>query len=400
MKENMPKVIALIILITIINCSALVYKGYQSKKDAEIREENRIQKEKNKKEQFAMYIKNEEGSYDKYDGKEFPDGYKVNLEKSSCEDANGNIVSGAISTTNGKPTVTSNKTIYCTFYMDEKTLIDNIVDQPETTEGGAALTEVAEDELAVRYYGTNPPNYICFGTTNKSTCTSADGQKKYMYRIIGVDKSGRFKLIKKTPIEQNSSKIFYWHNVYTSDIKWNASDLFKGLNGMSGGTYNNLFIGNTTYVPSGWADKIETVNWKYGDITTYNTTASEIVKIEQAWSTTVSAKIGLMYMADYYFAYQKSGLNCSGSGQYSTCKTSWMYISNNDSNPPHSYEYTMLRYGQVSNGNYYAWHVRSDGGVGTTSLHYTYSVRPVFYLKSDIAINGTGTQSDPYMIIT
>ncbi len=187
MKENMPKIIALIVLITIINCSALVYKAYQNKKDAEIREENRIQKEKNKKEQFAMYIKNEEGNYDKYDGKEFPDGYKVNLEKSSCEDANGNIVSGAISVTNGKPTVTSNKTIYCTFYMDKKPpTAGDIVNKPIS--GVQEPTGVAQDELVTRYYGTNPANYICFGTTNKTECTSSTGQGKYMYRIIGVTK--------------------------------------------------------------------------------------------------------------------------------------------------------------------------------------------------------------------
>ncbi len=284
-------------------------------------------------------------------------------------------------------------------YADIKNGSD-IVSKPIS--GVQEPTGVAQDELVTRYYGTNPPNYICFGTTNKSTCTSADGQKKYMYRIIGVDKSGRFKLIKKTPIEQNSSKIFYWHNTSSSDIKWNQSDLYKGLNGISGGKYTNLFIGNTTYMPSGWSDKIETVNWKYGDITTHNTTASEIVKIEQAWSTTVSAKIGLMYMADYYFAYQKSGLNCSSSGQYSTCKTSWMHLSQNDTTVSGNgaYEWTMSRYGRASNDVYYAWFVDSNGLVSTNYLNHTDSVRPVFYLKSDIAINGTGTQSDPYIIIS
>ena len=409
MKENMPKVIALIILITIINCSALVYKGYQSKKDAEIREENRIQKEKNKKEQFAMYIKNEEGSYDKYDGKEFPDGYKVNLEKSSCEDANGNIVSGAISVTNGKPTVTSNKTIYCTFYMDKKPPIaGDIATNPpaETTDGGGAVTGVAQDELEMRYYGKNPANYICFGTTNKTECTSTTGQGKYMYRIIGVTKDkgqgSMFKIIKKTPIEQNSNKVFYWHNVYNQDIKWNQSDLYKGLNGISGGKYSNLFIGNTTYMPSGWSNKIEDVSWKYGDFTNANQAPATILQTEQAWNTTVTAKIGLMYVADYYYGVTKTGLNCYDSANRTTCRNNnWMHFLNNDSSAPNSsYEWTMSRYGRNSDGGYYAWYVNSNGTVGNTYLNYTGSVRPVFYLKSNIEITGTGTQSDPYMIIT
>ena len=259
-------------------------------------------------------------------------------------------------------------------------------------------TKVVEDELETRYHGTNPPNYICFGTTNKTECTSTSGQDKYMYRIIGVTKDkgqGKmFKLIKKEAL----NTLYYWHNIGTSDIKWNASDLYKGLNGISGGKYSNLFIGNTTYMPSGWADKIETVNWKYGDFTNQKQEPATILQTEQGFTTTVSAKIGLMYVADYYFALSKTGTNCASSG--STCKTSWMYISNNDSNPPHSYEYTMLRYG-FNGSRSYAWFVDSNGSVSVGyDLPYTYSVRPVFYLKSNIEITGTGTQSDPYMIIT
>ena len=261
-------------------------------------------------------------------------------------------------------------------------------------------TEVAEDELAVRYYGTNPPNYICFGTNDKDTCVN--DTDKYMYRIIGVTKDkgqgSMFKVIKKEAL----NTVYKWHNTASSDIKWNASDLFKGLNGMSGGTYNNLFIGNTTYMPSGWSDKIEDVNWKYGDFTNANQAPATILQTEQAWNTTVTAKIGLMYMADYYFAYQKSGLNCSSSEQYSTCNTSWMHLSQNDTTVIGSKvnEWTMSRYGRGSSGNYYAWRVYSSGNVDRPLSTYLYSVRPVFYLKSNIEITGTGTQSDPYMIIT
>ena len=276
---------------------------------------------------------------------------------------------------------------------------------PETSDGGGAITKVAQDELKMRYYGTNPPNYICFGTTNKSTCTSSTGQKKYMYRVIGVDKSNRFKLIKKTPIEQNNNKRFYWHNSHRVDIKWNQSDLYKGLNGIGGGKYTNLFIGNSTYMPSGWADKIETVNWKYGDvyasnaITAVNITATQMVQKEQAWSTTVSAKIGLMYLADYYFSNQKSGLNCSILGEYQQCKRSWMHISQNDTETTDNdaFDWTMSRYGKDS--YFDAWYVFQDGHVGNNYLIIEIAVRPVFYLKSNVEIMGTGTQSDPYIIV-
>ena len=70
---------------------------------------------------------------------------------------------------------------------------DDIINNP--IPGVVESTGIVEDELAVRYYGTNPDNYICFGTNNKDTCVN--DTDKYMYRIIGMDKSNRFKLIKK-----------------------------------------------------------------------------------------------------------------------------------------------------------------------------------------------------------
>ena len=271
----------------------------------------------------------------------------------------------------------------------------------ETTDGGGAVTGVAQDELEMRYYGKNPPNYICFGTTNKTECTSTSGQGKYMYRIIGVTKDkgkGRmFKLIKKEALDT----AYYWDNVNNQDIKWNQSDLYKGLNGISGGKYTNLFIGNTTYMPDGWSNKIEDVNWKYGDFMNQNQAPATILQTEQGWTTTVTAKIGLMYVADYYYGVTKTGLNCAASANRTTCRNNnWMHFLNNDSSAPNtSYERTMSRYGLNGSYYYYAWYVVSDGVVGINALDTTDSVRPVFYLKSDIAINGTGTQSDPYIIV-
>ena len=267
-----------------------------------------------------------------------------------------------------------------------------IVDKPIS--GVQEPTGVAQDELKTRYYGTNPANYICFGTTNKSTCTG--DQDKYMYRIIGIDKSNRFKVIKKEALNTG----YRWYSNYTTDIKWPQSEVYSQING-------SAFLTNSTYMPSGWADKIETVNWKYGDIynsdphTATNVTAAQMVQKEQAWSTTVSAKIGLMYLADYYFGLSKTGTNCSynSSSTYPTCKTSWMHLSKNDTSAPNNnYEWTMSRYG-YHGGNYTAWLVDSGGRVYRNNLGVTVSVRPVFYLKSNIAITGTGTQTDPYMII-
>ena len=63
-------------------------------------------------------------------------------------------------------------------------------------------------------------------------------------------------------------------------------------------------------------------------------------------------------------------------------------------------EWTMSRYGLRSDGYYYAWCVGPEGGVGIGHLEFAISIRPVFYLKPEIEISGSGTIDDPFLIIT
>ncbi len=380
----------------------LAYKSF-SNKPVKLPEVKLKEIEKEKKNTYAVMIDDGNGGYTESTEDKFPtEGYKLNTEKSGCIDNDGNTIENVLSVVDNKVLVSTGSTTYCYLYFDIKppTAGDIVTNPPaETTDGGGAVTGVAQDELEMRYYGKNPANYICFGTNDKDTCVN--DTDKYMYRIIGVTKDkgkGRmFKLIKKEALDTP----YYWHNSHTSDIKWNQSDLYKGLNGISGGKYSNLFIGNTTYMPSGWSNKIEDVSWKYGDFTNQNQAPATILQTEQAWNTTVTAKIGLMYVADYYYGVTKTGLNCYDSANRTTCRNNnWMHFLNNDSSAPNkSYEWTMSRYG-YSSSTCRAWFVISDGYVSNPTLNATYSVRPVFYLKSNIEITGTGTQSDPYMIIT
>lgn len=64
----------------------------------------------------------------------------------------------------------------------------------------------------------NPNNYICFGTSDKSACTS--NQSKYMYRIIGVfdDEQGNqhVKLIKKEALDS----AMVWNEDRWTSINW------------------------------------------------------------------------------------------------------------------------------------------------------------------------------------
>ena len=61
----------------------------------------------------------------------------------------------------------------------------------------------------------------------------------------------------------------------------------------------------------------------------------------------------------------------------------------------------MSRYGfAIDWGRYMALIVLSDGQPNRDSFTFLLSARPVFYLESTINLNGSGTLTDPYIIIS
>ena len=66
---------------------------------------------------FTMYRINDAGTFEKYDGITFPDGYRLDLEESYCVDTKENKIKGILSWTNGKAMVKSDKTVYCYLYF-------------------------------------------------------------------------------------------------------------------------------------------------------------------------------------------------------------------------------------------------------------------------------------------
>ena len=245
-----------------------------------------------------------------------------------------------------------------------------------------------------RFQGTSVDNYICFGTSDKDSCLS--NQDAYLYRIIGINSDNQVKVIKKEAL--NSGINWFSGN---SDISWPNSVLYSQING-------NSFLNNETYVPTDWVDNIATVNWKYGDLD-YDaqsipglgtTAASSLYSIENGWTSTISAKIGLMYTHDYFYASQSGGLNCNSSS--SSCKASWIHLSQNDSGRPDAMEWTMTRHGYNS---YYsvwtAWLIYDEVTINWGNSEYpsARSTRPVFYLTEDVSVlSGSGTSDDPFII--
>ena len=170
-------------------------------------------------------------------------------------------------------------------------------------------------------------NYICFGTSTKRTCTDNPGT--YMYRIIGIDTSGRIKIIKKEAMDSSAA----WSNSSSSYTnQWGSASLFTALNG-------STFLTNTTYVPSGWSSKIETYTWYYGTQNqVLNQPGTTIYNYELGsnayFKSTASAKVSLMYMHDYYLAVDNTTSCGYGGNTYGTCLASWIHWKQNDSSAP------------------------------------------------------------------
>ena len=255
----------------------------------------------------------------------------------------------------------------------------------------------------------NVKNFVCFGS-DATTCPTEN-----LYRIIGVF-NNQVKLVKwdyaKSSLlgtdgdfsqeysyyfsgEQgespSSNSMYYWNNAGTNT--WSESNLNK-IN------LNTNFVNN---IGTTWAEKIATTTWKAGGGTSANIqtsipkTAYQYEVGANASTTTVDAKIGLMYASDYYYSASPSAWTLVGYNSSDAAKDyrfskgeNWLYGGGRD--------WTISR---NSDNSYNAFFVGNFG-----DLYYDYrvnnlgfGVRPSFSLLSSTAyVSGAGSMSDPVRI--
>ena len=306
------------------------------------------------------------------------------------------------------------KAFSCKLHKSNPTIAKYLVDS-----GNLFQTNLEND--GYRYVGTNPNNYICFGTDSMSDCVA--NHEKYMYRIIGVfaDSNGdnHVKLIKEIQLQNYS-----W-NTSTSNTTWANSSLYSNLNG-------SVFLNNTTYIPNAtWNSKIENWTWSAVDTQYYssggkgpqydvNVKPTDMYLHEMNRSTktntvgnwtTPSAKIGLMYASDFALSLGNTSLSITSSvsDNQSTFATSWLNPANRNSE--NTYNEWTIAYSGASRINasisYYAyaigWNTPGDGGGRLDGYNISLSemaASPVFYLTSDtkISAGGDGSLANPFML--
>ena len=282
---------------------------------------------------------------------------------------------------------------------------------------------------------TNPNNFICFGTSDLSTCTS--DPEKYMYRIIGVfpdsDGNSHVKLIKMVEISDDviwfrENGNYKYDGTNGAEV-WADSYIYEYLNG-------KRFLNCTSKDPRQcyydylqdnlWRDRIENWTWSavntniragYGRTIEYNNMTSEQIYTHEmnrtnntinygSW-TTPSAKIGLPYVSDYALSLGVDSLTLTSSSSSDILKTGWMLgkkIEINGTNY-NGYYYTLASAGELKLGSYFinrAWGIGSDGSIdnGSDVEIQMLNTRPTFYLTSDVKVTtlGDGSYTNPFII--
>ncbi len=274
------------------------------------------------------------------------------------------------------------------------------------------LNKAVEKEYLTK---DNVKNFVCFGS-NTSPCPTEN-----LYRIIGVF-GNNVKLIKwdyaKSSLlgtdrdfsqeysyffsgEQGesptSNSLYYW-NISTQTNTWSESNLNKV-------NLNTNFINN---IGEAWTQKIATTTWKVGGNTWENVgktvpaTAYQNEIVNPVMTNTTdnkteyTAKIGLMYVSDYYYAASPSAWTLVGYNYDDDTKDyrfskgeNWLYGG--------GWDWTISRIADDSNS---AFSVNLAGCVdGNSRVSHFGVCRPSFSLLSSTTyVSGSGSASDPMVI--
>ena len=275
---------------------------------------------------------------------------------------------------------------------------------------GVGLKKDNTPDQNIRYYGSNPNNYVRFNNE--------------LWRIIGVF-NDNVKLIRKDSLgwlswDSSEESI----NEGWGVNEWSTSALKNYLNTMYyGGTSVTCYNGQnnqTTTCPTNKLDNtakvlIDNHTWKTGaidwgkrtntlafykdergNVTGKICTGGSICNDTVERTTEWPGYIGLPYATDYAYASGESicetNMVKQDSNNVYICKNdNWMF-------KPNTWYWTMSPNADSSAASF-VWRVSSDGIVVSDYAANGGAVFPAIYLKSNILIeSGKGTSSDPYIL--
>ena len=255
------------------------------------------------------------------------------------------------------------------------------------------------NENGYRYEGKNPNNYIWFNNE--------------YWRIIGVFDSASHGQSNKNLVKIIRDDVLdglVWDKSNTND--WTASSLksllngayYKAQDGTSSGYcygYSTTVTANCDYtkkgIQSGYRGMIANVTWHLGGYSSTSATSSAFygyergTKVYSGRPTSTTGYIGLMYPSDYgYSVLSSSCTRTTNLGSYgTTCAgQSWLYGKGD--------EWTLTPISSDSNKVFYLY---SYGYVRNNPAYEGYGSRPVLYLDASVyKIDGDGSLNNPYIV--
>ena len=312
------------------------------------------------------------------------------------------------------------------FSLDYQYLLEHIIDlySSEETRISNGLKKDNTPDQNIRYYGSDPNNYVSFNSE--------------LWRIIGVF-GNNVKLVRKDSLGSlswDSSEssinggvgINQWGESKDADgNEYAGADLQVYLNKMYyGGTSVTCYGGtknSTTTCPTNTLDNtakalIDNHTWNTGapnHSTLYNSTTQsyDTVEFYKAERGTVNGKIcssgtycndtvtrttewtgyiGLPYVTDWAYASSENECNTKidRSSTYKCKNNNWMHRSTST--------WYMSPYAFPNNATS-VWYVYGDGSSGLSLAADALSAFPTIYLKSNVIIeSGNGTSSSPYIL--
>ena len=128
--------------------------------------------------QFQIYKQKTDGSgYELYTGSGFPEGQVLNVNRTVCLDNNGNELQNVISYRDGRVSVSSNKTVFCTLYFDivkpDITVVITGFNETHNTKSVSCTTgETPQSGTTNAYFNTKYQALVFNNVTSKNTnCT-------------------------------------------------------------------------------------------------------------------------------------------------------------------------------------------------------------------------------------
>ncbi len=357
----------------------------------------------------------------------------INLDTNQVGNQNKNLT--------GKVLIQSNKLIDSVSDVAKSgdnlvTAIENLSTKSKPSYTGlyhhdANLTNGAGDN-SYRFAGADPNNYVCFGS-DEATCPTEN-----LYRIIGVI-DGKVKLIHAygattTMLGTNEGYAKTYQEAWGDNLEL-VQSFYKGKedfakigsykwnktrdNTWSTSTTNTINL-NTNYLTyldgknTKWKNMIADTTWYVGGMTGANGALSNAktaynyeVGANKDATTTVNAKIGLMYVSEYYYAATPDYWMLPGTdtnGHFNEAGTTWIgedysKAYNDNWMSTGLFEWTLSC---ISDSSYRVFIVYLDGFVlveAESAYSGGFVVRPSFSLSSSIKFtSGEGTAVNPIRI--